>query len=87
MNNFEDLKEKDFFSSQEMLNGKSICDICLNDPYAITNALEKFDTCGIVGGSNSILEALTGQDRFRRKIFEDMGYSQNTMLIGVDFNF
>ena len=35
MNNFEDLKKRDFFQCQEILEGKSLCDICITDPYAV----------------------------------------------------
>ena len=39
MNTFDSLKEKDFFVLQEVLNGRSICDICLSDTKTIKEAL------------------------------------------------
>lgn len=32
LNSFEELKRTDFFRPQEILLGKSICDICLTEP-------------------------------------------------------
>ena len=42
MNTFKTLMEKDFFISQEVLQGKSLCDICLSDPKAIKGALDLY---------------------------------------------
>jgi len=39
MNTFDSLKEKDFFVLQEVLKGRSICDICLSDTKTIKEAL------------------------------------------------
>lgn len=38
-NDFEKIKDNDFFQSQEILFGQSICDLCLNDPVSIKKAL------------------------------------------------
>lgn len=35
LNSFEDLKRKDFFRSQLILQGKSLCDICITDQRAV----------------------------------------------------
>ena len=43
MNTFDSLKKTDFFSSQEILKGQSICDICLSDPVSIKYALDEYD--------------------------------------------
>lgn len=42
MNNFELLKVNSFFQSQELLQGKSICDICLNDMETVQNGLMSY---------------------------------------------
>jgi len=39
MNTFDSLKEKHFFVLQEVLKGRSICDICLSDTKTIKEAL------------------------------------------------
>ena len=40
LNSFESLSKKDFFTPQEILNGKSLCDISLSDPNKIKEGLE-----------------------------------------------
>jgi hypothetical protein len=42
LNTFDSLIEKDFFVSQEILNGKSICDICLSTPRILKDGLQFF---------------------------------------------
>ena len=37
---FEDMMKLDFFGPLWILNGKSICDLCLSDPNAIRRALQ-----------------------------------------------
>ena len=39
LNTFDSLIENDFFVSQEILNGKSICDICLSTPKILKDGL------------------------------------------------
>ena len=39
MNTFDTLKKNDFFVLQEVLDGRSICDICLSDTKTIKEAL------------------------------------------------
>ena len=39
LRDFNELKQIDFFRSQEYLHGQSICDICLSDPNAIKLSL------------------------------------------------
>ena len=42
VNTFDDLIQKDMFTCQELLYGKSLCDICLNTPKFITKALNSW---------------------------------------------
>ena len=39
LNTFENQKKNDFFKTQEILHGKSFCDICISDPRSIKEAL------------------------------------------------
>lgn len=41
LNSFEDLKKKDFFQSQTILKGQSICDICITDQKSVRVATSK----------------------------------------------
>lgn len=40
LNSFDSLLKKDFFTPQEILYGKSLCDVCLSDPNKIKEGLE-----------------------------------------------
>lgn len=42
MNNFEQLKMNFFFQSQQLLQGKSICDICINEMQTVKSSLKSF---------------------------------------------
>lgn len=42
LNSFDSLLKLDFFTPQEILFGKSLCDICLSDPNKIKQGLETF---------------------------------------------
>lgn len=68
LNNFEDMKANDFFQCQELLGGKSICDISLNDPYSISIAVERWEsmskTC-----TGSIINFISKGDNVRRQTF------------------
>ncbi len=41
-NKFENLIENDFFTNQQILNGKSICDLCINSPKLLVCGLDQF---------------------------------------------
>jgi hypothetical protein len=41
LNSFEYLRQEDFFIAQELLQGKSICELCLNAPKYVIEATEK----------------------------------------------
>ena len=43
LNSFKKLLKIDFFTPQEILYGKSICDICLTDPKNIQEALQNYN--------------------------------------------
>lgn len=39
LNSFDDIKKKEFFLAQEVLKGKSFCDICIAEPNLIKESL------------------------------------------------
>ena len=57
LNDFNDIKNSDFFRIQEILYGKSIMDICLSDPEAIKTALHQYDQHqdNLVGSINHMI--------------------------------
>jgi len=40
LNSFHTLLRQDFFTPQEILYGKSLCDICLSDPQKIKHGVD-----------------------------------------------
>ena len=42
LNSLTDLKKKYFFQPQQILEGKTFCDICLNDPKSIEEGIKQF---------------------------------------------
>ena len=89
MNTFEDIKKRDFFQTQEILQGKTICDISLSDPKAVKEALnthlllKEEDKCS----KQSILQFITQGDHYRNSMFSQIGFSHRLMLLNYDFNF
>lgn len=68
LNSFEDLKKKDFFRSQHLLQGKSLCDICITDQNSVRKAAQidmTDDICSILKGS--IIEEVLDEDVSRRE--------------------
>lgn len=43
LNSFEDLKNIEFFRSQLILQGKSICDICITDQKAVRKGTSNYE--------------------------------------------
>ena len=43
LKSFDDTKEKEFFVKNEILYGKSLCDICVIDPFLVKEAIETYD--------------------------------------------
>ena len=60
MNTFDSLKKSDFFSSQEILKGQSLCDICLSDPLSIKIAILYYDANKSEGKDTVIVELSKG---------------------------
>ena len=86
MNTFESLKKNDFFSSQEILKGQSICDICLSEPVVIKFALKYYDA-DKQDIRNSVIHELTKGDRLRQTAFKNIGFYPKSLVIRFDFNF
>lgn len=87
LNSFDDLVKNDFFTAQELLNGKSICDICLSDPKKIFEALNNFDKDEPVKLQNTIIYDLIKRDKFRQESFKEIDFFPKSRIINFDFNF
>ena len=62
LNRFDDLKIQDFFQSQEILLGKSICDICLSEPDSINKAIKEYNYENNQRSEGSVIEYITKND-------------------------
>ena len=71
LNDFEDIKDSDFFKMQEILFGKTIMDICLSDPEAIRESLHHFEKTND-NLKGTIIAMLTDGDEVRRDAFKDI---------------
>jgi len=86
MNTFDTLKKNDFFVLQEVLDGRSICDICLSDTKTIKEALNMYDPSHIKI-ENSIIYEFAREDRMRLEALKDIGFYPKNQIINHDFNF
>ena len=73
LNTFETHKTKDFFICQELLNGKSFCEICLSAPSEINKALKFYDKYNF-DMDNSIVQELAKGDKMRFEALRDIGF-------------
>lgn len=92
LNSFEELKRTDFFRPQEILLGKSICDICLTEPQSIMKAFEIYDESNKYAPTfqrapGSLMEFITADDRIRRETFIQTGFYPKQLVISLDLNF
>ena len=86
MNTFDSLKEKHFFVLQEVLKGRSICDICLSDTKTIKEALRIYQPDSI-RIENTIIHEFSAEDRMRLEAMKDIGFYPKNLIINHDFNF
>ena len=86
LKNFDDIKNEDFFQSQELLKGKSICEICINDPYSVTMAVENWEKFS-KEQSGSIIHSISSSDKVRKDIFKFVGFHKQILMLQQDFNF
>lgn len=73
LNTFESLIKTDFFNCQEILNGKSLCDICLGTPKMVQQALTYFleqDQEAFI--DKTLVAPLIRGDNIRKEFFKDI---------------
>ena len=86
LNTFQNLKENDFFVSQEMLLGKSICDISLSDPRSVREALANYKQDKSNINCSIVFELIKG-DELRKEAFQEIKFYPKNQVIKYDFNF
>ena len=87
MHNFDQMVKDHFFSTNEILLGKSMCELCLRDPRAIKNALKKVKPCYNYHLKGTILEDIFKNDKMRSAYLLDMQYIRPNSVINLDFNY
>lgn len=86
LNSFQDLKKKDYFKSQEILHGKSICEICLGSTEEVKEELKKFrQVYQII--DRSIIEDVIDDDDIRREHMKRTEFYPKPLIIQFDLNF
>jgi hypothetical protein len=87
LNTFSSLIEKDFFASQEILNGKSICDICLSSPKILKDGLQYFKELSENRyREKSLASQIVSQDLIRETYFKESGIWPRERIITLDYN-
>jgi hypothetical protein len=83
---FEQLMRDEFFQAQEVLQGKTICDICLRLPKEIAKGLqieeEKFSKI-----EGSLIYDVCQGDEEKVKFYTSIGLCEDNLIIQPDFNF
>jgi len=69
-----------------LLRGKTISEICLNDPYAISQAVEKWEEFNKVS-TGSIINYISKGDNVRKETFQNVGFFQPIQMLQRDLNF
>lgn len=87
LNSYEDLLSQNFFQSQELLEGKSLCDIAINDYQIVCDncalALQKKSKVE----TNTLLNKICENDSYRKKMFQQIEFVDKVFLLNFDFDF
>lgn len=83
---FDRLMREEFYQPQEVLQGKTICDICLNFPKEIGNGLrQKQEVYKSIEGS--LAHEISQADEDLLNFYLEIGLCEENLVINVDFNF
>jgi len=83
---FDALMREEFFQSQEVLEGKSINDLCLTFPREIAIGLkQEYEQYSNIRGS--LAEELSNADTGIMEMYEKIQVCEKNLLIQLDFNF
>lgn len=83
---FDRLMKEEFFQAQEVLQGKTVCDICLNYPKDVARGL-KFDSKQYSRIDGSLIDELCLGDQDQIAFFRKIGLCEDNLMIQPDFNF
>jgi len=83
---FQNYVDEDYFKTQEMLFGKSMVDIQLNDDNSIKQALNRPREI-IQDNSKTLMFNLLETNHERRQMYIDTNQLKKNMIVSLDFNF
>lgn len=83
---FQNYVDEDYFKTQEMLFGKSMVDIQLNDDNSIKLALNQSDEV-IQDNSKTVMFNLLESNPERRKQYVEQNRLKKNLIVSLDFNF
>lgn len=86
LSSFGELLKSEFFQSQEMLQGKSLCDICLSDSELIKEAIKSNKNQNTTLNASTIEDVIAG-DKLRKETFVSTEFYPKQLIIQVDLNF
>lgn len=86
LTNFKDLKYQNFFKTQELLFGKSMCDIHLNDDASISNAV-CLDINKIQDTSGTVFSDFLKAFPELYALHEEQKRLKKNLIVSLDFNF
>ena len=82
------MKDKDFFQSQLILQGKSICDICITDQKSVRKATSQYsDYTEYTDLKGSIIEEIIADDKIRRDALRETKFYPKQLMVQIDLNF
>ena len=83
---FQNYVDEDYFKTQEMLFGKSMVDIQLNDDNSIKHALNQSNDI-IQDNSKTLMFNLLESNPERRQQYIDQNRLKKNLIVSLDFNF
>lgn len=83
---FDALMREEFFQAQEVLEGKTIHELCLNFPREVNYGLrQKEEIYKKIDGS--LMEELTQQDYDLIEFYKSISLAEDNCIVQVDYNF
>lgn len=84
--NFNLLLKDEFFQPQEVLSGKNICELCLDQPSSIDYGLRQ-SIEDIKDLEGSLIDDLVAGDKRLLRYYLDAGLAEENLIVNIDFTF
>lgn len=83
---FDALMREEFYQPQEVLQGKTICDLCLTFPKEIAHGLkQKQEVYKRIDGS--LIHEISNNDDTSLDYYLKVGLCEENLIVQIDFNF